>query len=58
MRAAYPGAAAPSAKTLEELQTYAMSRATIATDLAEGLRANDRQKINHALKQARQAPGH
>jgi rhomboid protease GluP len=58
MRAAYPGAAAPSAKTLEQLQTYAMSRATIATDLAEGLRANDRQKINHALTQARQAPGH
>jgi rhomboid protease GluP len=54
MRAAYPGATAPSAKTLEELQNYAIFRATVANNLAEGLRANDSEKIKQALTQARQ----
>jgi rhomboid protease GluP len=56
MRAAYPGAAAPSAKTLEELQNYAIFRATVASDLAEGLRTNDSEKIQQALTQAQQGP--
>jgi hypothetical protein len=56
MRAAYPGAAAPSAKTLEELQTYAFFRATVASDLAEGLRTNDSEKIQQARTQAQQGP--
>ncbi len=56
MRAAYPGPAAPSAKTLEALQNYAIFRATVASDLADGLRTNDGEKINQALTQARQKP--
>ncbi|OQW86016.1 MAG: hypothetical protein BWK72_19410 [Rhodoferax ferrireducens] len=52
MRAAHPGSAAPSAKALDALQIYAISRAAIASDLADGLRTNDSQKIKDALTQA------
>ena len=57
LRAAQPGSAAPSAKTLEELQTYAIFRAGVAQDLADGLRTNNAQKIRNALNQASRAPG-
>lgn len=56
MQAAYPGPAAPSAKTLDALQSYALSRASVASDLADGLRTKDSQKINQALNQARHKP--
>ena len=57
LRAAQPGSAAPSAKTLDELQTYAIFRAGVAQDLADGLRTNDTQKIRKALDQANKASG-
>jgi rhomboid protease GluP len=55
LMAASPGAAAPSAKTLETLQNYASLRADASRELAAGLRSQDRNKIRNALEQAKQA---
>jgi rhomboid protease GluP len=49
--AATPGGAAPSAPTLEKLQSYAAQRAVAARELSAGLRSRDAQKIRDALKQ-------
>jgi rhomboid protease GluP len=48
--------AAPSAMTVEILKKYAQLRSEASQDLAEGLRMNDRKRINEALEKARQAP--
>jgi rhomboid protease GluP len=53
--AAQPGGAAPSASSLELLQTYANERAEAARELSQGLRAQDPKQINRALEHARQA---
>jgi len=50
LRMANPDSPAPSAKTLEVLQTYAAFRGKTASELANGLRARDPKKINHAMK--------
>ena len=55
LMAAQPGGAAPSASTLELLQTYANERAEAARELSQGLRAHDSEQIKHALERARQA---
>jgi len=46
---------APSADELDAVRKYAQMRAEAAHLLAEGLRKNDKQSINEALKAARQA---
>ncbi len=56
LMAASPGGAAPSAKTLATLQSYATLRADASRDLADGLRTKDVDKIRSALQQAKQAP--
>jgi rhomboid protease GluP len=56
LRMANPGSAAPSAKTFEALQTYAIFRANTASDLAVGLRTNDPRRIRKALELARKTP--
>ncbi|MDO8447182.1 MAG: rhomboid family intramembrane serine protease [Rhodoferax sp.] len=56
LRAANPVSAAPSARTLEALQTYASFRANAASDLANGLRANDPGRIRDALELAQKRP--
>ena len=56
LMAASPGGAAPSAKTLATLQSYANLRADASRDLADGLRTKDANKIRSALEQAKQAP--
>jgi rhomboid protease GluP len=56
LMAASPGGAAPSAKTLATLQSYATLRADASRDLADGLRTKDVNKIRSALEQAKQAP--
>lgn len=48
--------AAPSAITVEILKKYAQLRSEASQDLAEGLRMNDKKRINEALERARQAP--
>jgi len=55
LTAANPGTGAPSAKTLEDLQTYAALRADASRDLVDGLRHKDQEKIRQALDKARQA---
>ena len=50
-----PASAVPSQLTLSELQAYAALRAAAASQLAEGLRAHDPQKIAQAMEQARKA---
>ncbi|MBK9444525.1 MAG: rhomboid family intramembrane serine protease [Comamonadaceae bacterium] len=55
LTAANPGAGAPSAKTLEDLQNYAALRADASRALADGLRHKDQEKIRQALDKARQA---
>lgn len=56
LMAADPGSAAPSAKTLETLQTYATQRAQASRDLAQGLRTRDPAKIQGALERAQKPP--
>lgn len=56
LTAASPSAAAPSARTLESLQSYASVRADAAHKLADGLRTRDQEKVRQAIAQARQAP--
>jgi rhomboid protease GluP len=56
LMAASPGGAAPSARTLATLQSYANLRADASRELAEGLRNKDVNKIRSALEQAKQAP--
>lgn len=56
LMAASPGGAAPSAKTLATLQSYANLRTDASRDMAEGLRSKDAQKIRNALEQAKKAP--
>lgn len=56
LMAADPGSAAPSAKTLEALQTYATQRTAASRDLAQGLRARDPAKIRGALERAKKPP--
>lgn len=53
LMAASPGSAAPSAKTLGVLQSYASQRAEASRDLAQGLRAHDPVKIRGALQRAK-----
>lgn len=55
LTAASPGTAAPSAKTLEALQTYASQRADASRELADGLRTQDPGKIRSALDKAKKA---
>ena len=55
LMAASPGADVPSTKTLEALQTYASLRAEASRELVDGLRRNDREKIQKALAQAKRA---
>jgi rhomboid protease GluP len=55
LTAASPGTAAPSAKTLEALQTYASLRADASRELADGLRTQDQAKIRRALDKAKKA---
>lgn len=50
------GPGAPSARTLEVLRNYANLRSDATHALAEGLRANDPEKIRKALEAVRQAP--
>lgn len=47
---------APTTTTLEFLKQYALIRKEAAHELAEGLRLNDRQRIQEALEMARRAP--
>jgi rhomboid protease GluP len=56
LRMASPGSAAPSAKTLDALQTYALFRANAASTLADGLRTKDPGKIRRALELAQETP--
>ena len=56
LMAASPGGAAPSAKTLAALQSYANLRADASRDLADGLRTKDVSKIRGALEPAKKAP--
>lgn len=56
LMAASPAGAAPSARTLATLQSYATLRADASRDLADGLRTKDVNKIRSALQQAKQAP--
>jgi rhomboid protease GluP len=56
LTAVSPSATAPSARTLESLQSYASVRASAAQNLADGLRARDQEKVRQAIAQARQAP--
>jgi rhomboid protease GluP len=55
LTAVSPGAGAPSAKTLENLQNYAALRADASRALVDGLRNNDQDQIRQALDKARQA---
>ena len=48
--------AAPSAVSVEVLKKYAQLRSEAAHELAEGLRTNDRRRIDRALDMARRAP--
>lgn len=55
LMAASPGEKAPSAKTLETLQTYANLRADASRELSQGLRSQDPARIRKALEQAKKA---
>lgn len=58
LMAATPESQAPSAAALGSLQAYALQRAQVSRDLAEGLRTQDADKIRQALRQAqRPKPG-
>lgn len=48
--------AAPSSRHLEILKKYAQIRSAASEMLADGLRRNDRKRINEALEMARRAP--
>jgi rhomboid protease GluP len=52
---AIPSAYAPSTNTLLALQAYANLRGAAASELAEGLRARDAEKIRQAMELARNA---
>jgi len=56
LRVASPDSPAPSSKTIEALQTYAIFRANTVSELADGLRTNDPNKIRNALKLLQKPP--
>lgn len=51
-----PGAAAPSARTLEIMRRYAALRSQAAQALTAGLRSKDPARIRQAMESARKAP--